>query len=142
MAWMAEQRGPWLFIIEGSITLGTGVAVWALLPQFPDQMTGGKSWLFTKDDIQLAIARTASKSRCLSISQHRELIQVLDYNVQGAKISTKQIWIALKDPKFWLFSTANGGLGLALSSVGTFLPTFISDFGYSTRKKFPSPMRL
>ena len=40
----------------------------------------------------------------------------------------------MKDPKTWLFAFMNGGIGLAVGAIGSFLPTFIEEFGYSKRQ--------
>ncbi len=47
----------WLFIIEGVIAIVVGLIVLLLLPAFPDKMKGGKNWLFSKEEIELAIQR-------------------------------------------------------------------------------------
>lgn len=56
----ATGRAPWrwLFIIEGVIAIAVGIMTWLLLPRFPDRMKNGKSWLFTKEEVELAIARS------------------------------------------------------------------------------------
>lgn len=53
------------------------------------------------------------------------------YNTVGFGIKFEQIWIALLDPKAWAFAVINAGLGLGISSVGLFLPTFIKALGFS-----------
>lgn len=58
------------------------------------------------------------------------------YNTVGAKVDLKQMWAAAKDPKCWLFASANSGVALGIASVGLFLPTFVKEFGYSTGKSF------
>ncbi|KAH8805236.1 retrograde regulation protein 2 [Xylogone sp. PMI_703] len=105
----ATGRGPWrwLFIIEGVIGLTVGILTWLLLPRFPDKIKSGKSWLFTKEEVDLAMARLAS------------------YNTIGAKVEMWQILVTLKDPKSWAFALVNSGVALGISSIGVFLPTFI-----------------
>jgi MFS family permease len=51
----------WLFIIEGAIAIFVGILVCILLPRFPDKIRTEKHWLFTEDDISLAIRRYKSK---------------------------------------------------------------------------------
>lgn len=48
----------WLYIIEGVVGIFVGLCVLLLLPQFPDRITG-KHWLFTREDIELAVTRSA-----------------------------------------------------------------------------------
>ncbi|KIW71768.1 hypothetical protein PV04_00005 [Phialophora macrospora] len=110
-----SSRSPWswLFLIEGVIAIFVGVVVIILLPVFPDRMKNGKNWLFTRDEISLALERTSS------------------WNTTGSKILWPQVWDCLKDPKSYAFAMFNATSGLCLSSIGIFLPTFIRDFGYS-----------
>lgn len=56
-------RSPWqwLFLIEGVIAIFVGLVVIILLPPFPDKMKNGKNWLFSKEEINLAIQRTSSE---------------------------------------------------------------------------------
>ncbi|KAL7901868.1 MFS general substrate transporter [Trichoderma sp. SZMC 28014] len=105
----------WLFIIEGSMAMAVGLAICLLLPQSPDKLKR-KHWLFASADIEIAKGRSAS------------------YNTVGFGIKFEQIWIALLDPKAWAFAVINAGLGLGISSVGLFLPTFIKALGFSVER--------
>jgi hypothetical protein len=106
----------WLFIIEGCAAIFIGVVTAIVLPRFADKMRGKKSWLLNASEIQLAVERSKG------------------YNSAGAKFNAMQIWIALKDPKSWLFACINAGVALGIASVGNFLPTFVKAFGYSAGK--------
>jgi MFS family permease len=53
----------WLFIIEGVLAMAIGILTWSILPPFPDKIKGGKTWLFSKDEVNMAVARSACKSR-------------------------------------------------------------------------------
>ncbi|OIW32824.1 MFS general substrate transporter [Coniochaeta ligniaria NRRL 30616] len=108
-------RAPWrwLLIIEGVIGIGSGLVVMMLLPPFPDKMRNGKNWLFTRDEIELAIERSST------------------FNTRGSKLEWGQVLAALKDPKTWVFFLVNGAFGQATSTVGVFLPSFIAAFGYT-----------
>lgn len=55
-------------------------------------------------------------------------------NIADEKIVFSQILVAFKDPKCYFTAVIYGTLGLAISSVSTFLPTFISEFGFDKRK--------
>ena len=105
----------WLFIIEGAAGIFVGLLCWVLLPPSPDQLKK-KHWIFTDDEIDLAINRMKT------------------YNVEHASFKWKQMWVALKDPKTIPFWFINAGISLALASISAFLPTFIADFGYSAGK--------
>ena len=58
----ATGREPWqwFLIVVGSVVLAIGAFLVIALPKYPDKMKNGKNWLFTAEEIQLAIRRTAS----------------------------------------------------------------------------------
>ncbi|KAF3923993.1 hypothetical protein ABW21_db0203285 [Orbilia brochopaga] len=103
----------WLFIIEGVIGIFVGILVIILLPSFPDKMKNGRNWLFTVEEINLAKERSKT------------------FNTQDSKFEARQVWAAVKDPKTWAFGFMNAGIGMGLSTIGIFLPSFIADFGYT-----------
>ncbi|KAK5381971.1 hypothetical protein LTR20_007951 [Exophiala xenobiotica] len=110
-------RAPWswLFIIEGVLAIGIGILVITLLPRLPDdlQKRGKKHWLFTKEEIDLAAKRFAS------------------YNTAHEGVKPKQLLELLKDPKSHLLAISQGACVLGVGVVGSFMPTFISGFGFS-----------
>lgn len=53
----SREPWRWLFIIEGSMALFVGAMVVIFLPRFPDQLRGRKHWLFTPEEVELAIKR-------------------------------------------------------------------------------------
>ncbi|KAL7919741.1 MFS general substrate transporter [Trichoderma austrokoningii] len=103
----------WLFIIQGCVGIFVGICSWVFLPNPPDQIQGKKHWLFSQEEIELAVERLRT------------------YNTVGAGFDWAQVLVAFKDPKLYLFSLINMGISLSLSSISSFLPTFISDFNYS-----------
>ncbi|KIW26159.1 uncharacterized protein PV07_09276 [Cladophialophora immunda] len=103
----------WLFIIEGAIAVGLGLLVWIILPGFPDQMKNKKKFPFTDKEVALAIDRS------------------LVYNTPESKVQPRQILIAFKDARLYLFSLITGSLGLGVASLSSFLPSFIRAFGFS-----------
>ncbi|KEF59000.1 uncharacterized protein A1O9_03843 [Exophiala aquamarina CBS 119918] len=107
-----KESWRWLFVIEGSIAMTAGVAIWVLLPKFTDSMKT-KHWLFTPAEIEIARSRSAS------------------YNTTDFKIDFKQILMTLLESKSWGFAFMNAGIGYGISSVGYFLPTFIHELGFS-----------
>ncbi|KFY91883.1 hypothetical protein V500_04415 [Pseudogymnoascus sp. VKM F-4518 (FW-2643)] len=110
-------RAPWswLFIIEGCVAIGIGIIAFVLLPRLPDdlQKSGKNHWLFTKEEIDLAVVRFAS------------------YNSAHEKVKPAQFLEVIKDPKSWLFAFSQGACVMGVSVVGSFLPSFISTFGFS-----------
>ncbi|KFZ15697.1 hypothetical protein V502_05440 [Pseudogymnoascus sp. VKM F-4520 (FW-2644)] len=110
-------RAPWswLFIIEGCVAIGIGIIAFVLLPRLPDdlQKNGKKHWLFTKEEIDIAVVRFAS------------------YNTAHEKVKPAQFLEVIKDPKSWLFALSQGACVMGVSVVGSFLPSFISTFGFS-----------
>jgi hypothetical protein len=113
---LGRPAWQWLYIIEGCAGILVGILCWILLPPAPDQIKNNKHWIFSEAEINLAITRMKT------------------YNVEGARVRPKQIWIAAKDPKTIAFAFINAGVSLALSSISAFLPTFIAQFGYSNSK--------
>lgn len=67
-----RRNWQWLFIIEGALAVGVGIAFWLLLPPFPDQIKTTKHWLFSSEEIALAKER----ARC-------KLLQYLMYYTRG-----------------------------------------------------------
>lgn len=60
---LGRPAWQWIFIIQGSAAILVGIIVYALLPLGPDQMrkAGKKHWLFTEQEIDLAIFRMKSE---------------------------------------------------------------------------------
>jgi hypothetical protein len=102
---------------------------WLFLPRFPDKINNGKSWLFTREEVDLAVVRSACRSLHSIILLL--FLTIAAYNTIGAKVELWQIWATLKDPKSWGYALINAGIALGISSIGVFLPTFITAFGYT-----------
>jgi hypothetical protein len=68
-----------------------------------------------------------------------ELTATLARSVSSEKIIWPQIWTAFKDPKSYLTATIYGALCLGIASITSFLPTFISEFGFSRRMSLLCP---
>lgn len=64
------------------------------------------------------------------------------YNSVNEKIKPKQLLEVIKDPKSYLFALMQGSCVLGVGVVGSFLPTFISSFGFSTGKSSLSSFSL
>ncbi|KAH8697045.1 retrograde regulation protein 2 [Talaromyces proteolyticus] len=117
LTYTVTGRHPWawLFLIEGLLAVFAGLLVLVLLPRFPDDLRARnrKHWLFTKEEIDLAADRYST------------------YNTAGEKIQFGQIVATFKDPKTYLFGMCQGASVLGVSVVGSFLPTFIVNLGFS-----------
>ncbi|OQU96307.1 hypothetical protein CLAIMM_02409 [Cladophialophora immunda] len=113
----ATGRAPWrwLFLIEGIAAIFVGLLVITLLPRYADdlQKRGKRHWLFTEEEIASAAERSAA------------------YNTEGAKVQPAQLWRTLRDPKTYLFAVCQSASVLGVGVVGSFLPIFIHDFGFS-----------
>lgn len=55
-------------------------------------------------------------------------------NTPDEKPRLFQVWLALKDPKTWLFALAISASSIDVAAFGSFLPTFINQFGFSPCK--------
>jgi hypothetical protein len=53
---LGKRAWQWLFLLEGIPALAVGLAIWAMLPPFPDQIK--KHWALNHDEIDLAVARS------------------------------------------------------------------------------------
>jgi MFS family permease len=108
----------WIFIIEGIPTLALGAAIFFLLPNEPQHVAEHGHLFFN-----------GSEERSILLERYHA-----NTSNSKPKMELKQVWAALKDPKAWL-----GGLSLAAPCLGVtafslFLPTFIKEFGFSSRK--------
>ncbi|KAG9773414.1 hypothetical protein KCU88_g5793, partial [Aureobasidium melanogenum] len=59
----------WLFLIEGVLAVGVGLAVVVILPRFPDDLhrSGKPHWLFNQEEIDLAHNRYAVHTQLFSV---------------------------------------------------------------------------
>ncbi|KAL2436723.1 High-affinity nicotinic acid transporter [Exophiala dermatitidis] len=116
---MASPTGrltwSWLFLIEGVLAVSIGLAVVIVLPRFPDDLhrRGKGHWLFNQEEIDLAHNRYAA------------------YNIEREKFRPRQLLAVVKDIKTYFFGFVQGAAVLGVSVVGSFLPTFIHDFGFN-----------
>ncbi|CAM1505958.1 Fc.00g115950.m01.CDS01 [Cosmosporella sp. VM-42] len=101
----------WLFIIEGSIALLIGLLVLILAPRFPEKIE--KHWLFTKDELALAVQRFKS------------------YNTTNAPVRWKQVGASLSDIHVWMIAFVNTANATVIAAVGAFLPSIMKEFGFS-----------
>lgn len=57
---LGKRDWQWLFIIEGCAGMVVGIAAWVFLPLPPDQIKDKKHWIFSTEEIELAISRLKS----------------------------------------------------------------------------------
>ncbi|KAI1397545.1 putative pantothenate transporter [Hypoxylon fuscum] len=101
----------WLFLIEAIATIIVGVAVWFLLPDFPQTA----SWLTDKEKAFIQARLPANAPRAAE---------------QDFKLS--EIVESLKDKRLWLFTFIWAFFTVGTSGVRFYQPTVIADLGFTT----------
>ncbi|KAJ2548462.1 hypothetical protein EV175_004826 [Coemansia sp. RSA 1933] len=111
-----ESLAPWklLFIIEGIPTIFLGIATLFILPNSPATL---ERWFVTPEEKQVAIERSRS-----------------GLNVDSSLLDKRQLLAALKDYKNIFTCLIYIGLNIPLASYTSFLPTIISEMGYTNAK--------
>jgi len=104
----------WIFILEGIITVLFGVASVWMVHDFPDRAT------FLSDQDRARVIRRLKMDQ-QSSAEHEEF-------------KMKYVWLALKDYKMWLGMLIYMGCDMPLYAFSLFLPTIISELGYTTTK--------
>ncbi|KAJ5647774.1 hypothetical protein N7490_004146 [Penicillium lividum] len=100
----------YLFIILGSLTSASGIAMFFLLPDGPET-----AWFLSPTERVVAVERT--------LSAHQK---------KGSnKFQSYQVWEALKDPQSWLLCLNMLGTMLVNSGFTAFTGIIIAGFGYS-----------
>ncbi|UKZ61444.1 uncharacterized protein TrAtP1_002709 [Trichoderma atroviride] len=100
----------WLFLTEGAVTIVFGIAVWFLLPDFPETA----SWLTDKEKafIQARLPANAPRS-----------------NEQNFKLS--EIVDSLKDVRLWLFTLIWAIYTIGTNGVRFYQSTVIANLGFT-----------
>ncbi|KAJ9610477.1 hypothetical protein H2200_005254 [Cladophialophora chaetospira] len=112
---LGKTSWEWYFLIEGILTILWGIMVICLLPKLPETVAKRGSILFRDPQEHALILERTAAAR----------------NTPDAKPRLFQVWWALKDPKTWLFALAAAAASLNIAAFGSFLPTFIRQFGFS-----------
>ncbi|KAJ1899613.1 hypothetical protein LPJ81_004107 [Coemansia sp. IMI 209127] len=107
---------PWklLFIIEGVPTLFLGILTIFILPNSPQTL---ERWFVTPEEKQVAIERSST-----------------GHNVDSSLLDKRQLLAAIKDYKNYFSCLIYIGLNIPLASYTSFLPTIVSEMGYTNAK--------
>ncbi|KAI1386745.1 putative pantothenate transporter [Hypoxylon trugodes] len=101
----------WLFLVEAIVTIIFGIAVWFILPDFPQTA----SWLTDKEKAFIQARLPANAPRAAE---------------QDFKLS--EIVASLKDKRLWLFTFIWAFFTVGTSGVRFYQPTVIADLGFTT----------
>ncbi|KAI1482316.1 putative pantothenate transporter [Daldinia eschscholtzii] len=101
----------WLFLVEAIATIIMGVAVWFLLPDFPETA----SWLTDKEKAFIQARLPSNAPRAAE---------------QDFKLS--EIVSSLKDKRLWLFTSIWAFFTVGTSGVRFYQPTVIADLGFTS----------
>jgi MFS family permease len=104
----------WIFILEGILTCVFGFASFWAVHDFPDEAT-----FLSEVDRARVIRRLKLDKQ--SSAEHEEF-------------QMKYVWLALKDYKTWLGMLIYMGCDMPLYGFSLFLPTIISELGFTTTK--------
>ncbi|KAI0096211.1 major facilitator superfamily domain-containing protein [Nemania sp. FL0031] len=101
----------WLFLVEAIGTILAGIAIWFLLPDFPETA----SWLTDKEKafVQARLPENAPRAA------------EQDFNAG-------EIWSSLKDKRLWLFTLIWALFTVGTSGVRFYQPTVIANLGFTT----------
>lgn len=106
---------PWIFFVEGAITMLVGVVCFLFLPNFPSETRG-----LTEAEVQLAKVRAGIIGKGISLNQEKE------------RFSWKQVQNGFLDWNSITLSVAAIGLYCNVYAYSLFSPAIIKAFGYST----------
>jgi MFS family permease len=102
----------WLFIVEGILSVGIAVLLWAFMP---DNAASAK--FLNADDKKLMVLRQEKHARYMALNE---------------TFDKKEIWRTFKDPKIWLSGLIQFLGDIMSLGTSTFLPIIIKSFGFPT----------
>ncbi|KAI1614974.1 putative pantothenate transporter [Exophiala viscosa] len=104
----------WIFLVEGVITIAFGIALWFILPDFPNQA----KWLTEKEKafIQARLPSNAPRA------------EELNFNL-------REIINSLKDKRMWLFTLVWATMTVGTTGLTFYQPTVIANLGFTTIAK-------
>ncbi|KAI1442176.1 putative MFS transporter [Annulohypoxylon stygium] len=100
----------WLFIIEGTLTIGSAICSTLILPDFP----ATTRWLSTEER---------------SYAQWRLVKEVGEADAPGATTIKEGVMLALRDPRLYLFTLLQHA-SLLTQTFQYFFPTILQTLGY------------
>ncbi|KAI1269218.1 putative pantothenate transporter [Xylariaceae sp. FL1019] len=101
----------WLFLAEAVATILVGIAIWFLLPDFPQTA----SWLSDKEKAFIQARLPANSPRAAE---------------QDFRVS--EIWASLKDQRLWLFTLIWAFFTVGTQGVRFYQSTVIGNLGFTT----------
>ncbi|KAL1902336.1 hypothetical protein Sste5346_001312 [Sporothrix stenoceras] len=101
----------WLFIVEGTVTVGCGILFALIMPEFPHNAKR----LLTPVERDFAVWRLEMEAGAGEAHEETTVWQ-------GFKL-------AMTDPKIWALVWC-GGMGQAMGTIVNFFPTIVSTLGY------------
>jgi MFS family permease len=130
---LGKTSWEWFFIIEGVLTIAWGLLVFCLIPKLPETVAKRGSWLFrSEEEHAILLQRTVQGKKSIPRGSFDVLLtHRIARNSPEAKPKTFQAVLALKDVKTWLGALTVAAPCLNVAAFGTFLPTFIREFGFS-----------
>ncbi|KAH8811337.1 MFS nicotinic acid transporter-like protein [Xylogone sp. PMI_703] len=104
----------WIFILEGIVTVLFGIVSFWVVQDFPDNAR------FLSEQDRARVVHRLKLDKQAS-AQHEEF-------------STKYVWLALRDYKTYLGAVIYMGCDMPLYAFSLFLPSIISELGYTNTK--------
>ncbi|KAF4979330.1 hypothetical protein FDECE_18080 [Fusarium decemcellulare] len=101
----------WLFIIEGSISVGIGLLCWLSLPR-----SAQEAWFLKDDEKRL---------------MHERRLRDVAYT-GSEEFSWSYVWMAFTDIMIWVAALSLFCAGIPLFGYGIFLPTIIRGLGFES----------
>ncbi len=102
----------WLFIIEGTISLGMALTAFFSLPNSAE-----RAWFLTKEESAVMKAR-----------KERHIV----YKGEGDKFQWTAVRAAILEPYVWIGGLTMFANSVAVLGFGVFLPTIIAGMGYTS----------
>ncbi|KAH0831819.1 putative transporter [Fonsecaea pedrosoi] len=109
------RHWPWIFFIEGAISMIVGVVCFFILPNMP-----GQSRFLTEEEREVARIRSGKISRTIDVNHEQE------------KFTWAAVKLGLLDWNTILLSTISIGTYCNIYAYSLFSPAIIKSFGYST----------
>lgn len=103
----------WLYILEGVVTVATGILICLVLPDFPETWNG----------LDPKMAHVAKRRLLLDASED-------DVDMRGSKAQFDGLKLALRDPKVWILTIAHHAF-IGAGGFQNFYPTLTRTLGFT-----------